>query len=270
MPKRRLYQVLRDAGIGSTIHETKQIIRRGEVALNQVICTLPNFQFDPEKKKITIVGKEISIAQEKVYFILNKPRGYSCQKNERIPFVGTLILYPNLSPVGRLDVNTTGLLIMTNDGELAARITQPGEKVEKTYQVTVDKDISLSTIEKLPAGVTITVNNAPYTAKATKVKRVKNPRSEPRDISGIFTPRNGKVIPQQAAGFDTHFSGINDNTLELTISEGKKRQIRLMMGALGYKVRGLQRIRIGNLALGTLREGSSQQVSKKFILDHLH
>ncbi len=233
MPKKRLYQLLRDAGIGSTIHETKQIIRRGEVTVNQVVCTLPNFQCDPTKKKITVAGKEIRTVQEKVYFLLHKSRGYSCQKNERILFVGKLIPYPNLSPVGRLDVNTTGLLILTNDGELAARITAPEKKVEKTYQVTVDTEILISTIEKLQAGVTITVNNTPYTTKATNIKI------------------------------------INDNTLELTITEGKKRQIRLMMNALGYEVRGLQRIRIGKIELGNLKEGEYQQVSKEFIVSRL-
>lgn len=232
MPKKRLYQLLRDAGIGQTLAQVKTIIRRKQVAIDGVCCTRPDFQVDPQKRTITMEGKRIT-SQEKVYFILNKPRGYSCQKNERILFVGKLIPYPNLSPVGRLDVNTTGLLIMTNDGELAARITQPGQKVEKTYLVTVDKKIPPTISQQLEAGITISVSNKPYLAKAIHVKK------------------------------------INDDTLELTISEGKKRQIRLMMKTLGYEVRGLQRIRIGDLALGTLREGTYQQVSKEFIQKHL-
>jgi len=231
MVKRRLYQVLRAAGIGNTIRETKNIITSQKVAIDGIICTRSDFQLEADRH-VTVDGQSIA-SKEKAYFLLHKPAGYSCQKNEKTPFVGDLIPVPGLSPVGRLDFDTTGLLIMTNDGELSAKITSPESKIQKTYVSTLNKPISVADIEKLKAGVSIPVEGAVYQTQPCKIKKM------------------------------------SETKIEISIHEGKKRQVRLMFNALGYEVRELQRIGIGKITLGNLKEGEYRQVSKEEILSAL-
>ena len=232
MPKRRLYQVLRDAGIGDTISQTRTIILQKRVSIDGTMCTLPGFQVETGRI-VKVDGQEIK-AQDKVYFILNKPKGYSCQKNEKTPFVGGLIPDTRVSPVGRLDFDTTGLLIMTNDGELAAKITSPESTITKTYLATLNKKINLADVDQIRAGVNIEVEGAMYKTKPCTT-----------------IAREGTIF-------------------EITITEGKKRQVRLMFQALGYAVVELMRIKIGKLQLGELKIGKYRGVSKEEILSNLY
>ncbi len=229
MTKYRLYQLLNEAGIGRTIHETKEFIFQGKVTIDGRVCTRPDFQVDPSQKKVLVEGRPI-VSEEKFYFLLNKPKGYSCQKYDRAPYVGKFLARFPVSPVGRLDVNTTGLLIMTNDGKLSSFITSPNRHIPKTYVVMLDKEMTDKDMYKLRQGVPIPVDEQEYLTLPALVERGKN------------------------------------KTIRITITEGKKRQVRLMFQSVGYLVKELQRISIGRLTLGTLGEGEWRRVTKEFIL----
>ncbi len=232
MIKQRLYQLLNEAGIGRTIHETREVIFQGLVTIDGKRCTRPDFQVDPAKKKVLVEGRPI-VSEEKFYFLLNKPKGYSSQKYDRAPYVGTFLARFPVSPVGRLDVNTTGLLIMTNDGKLSSFITSPNRHISKTYVALLDKEVIDKQMYALRQGVPIIVDEKEYITLPAQVERGKN------------------------------------KTIRITITEGKKRQIRLMFQSVGYTVKELQRISIGRLTLGTLGEGEWRRVTKDFILKHL-
>ena len=125
-------------------------------------------------------------------------------------------------------MNTTGLLLITNDGELAHAILQPKNKMEKEYIVTIKEKLK-DNIQKLETGITIMVNNKPYKTLPAKVNRTE------------------------------------ESTFSITITEGKKRQVRLMVAALGYTLLSLKRIRIGALELKTLEEGNIKELNEKEI-----
>lgn len=232
MTKQRLYQVLNEAGVGRTIQETKEFIFQGKVTIEGKRCTRLDFQVDPTKKKVLVEGRTIT-SEEKFYFLLNKPKGYSSQKYDRAPYVGTFLSRFPVSPVGRLDVNTTGLLIMTNDGKLSSFITSPNRHIPKTYVATLDKEVIDKHMYSLRQGVPILVDEREYITLPAQVERGKN------------------------------------KTIRITIMEGKKRQVRLMFQSVGYIVQELQRISIGRLTLGTLKEREWKRVTKDFILKHL-
>lgn len=228
MPKKRLYQVLRDGGIGKTIPAARAIIRSGRVAIDGIVCTKPDFHVSAPRR-VTLDAQNIK-PLEKTYYLLHKPKSYSCQKNERIPFVGELIPDPRVSPVGRLDVDTTGLLIMTNDGDLSAKITSPKSKIQKTYIATLDQPIAVEHLQKVAQGVHIRVQGKPYQTLPARVQRV------------------------------------GANTIEIRVREGKKRQVRLMLEAIGYQVKALQRTTIGKLELEGLKAGEYRVLSKEELL----
>lgn len=185
---------------------------------------------DPEKATITVDGVEIARPADRVYLMLNKPPGYTSTRRDphaRHTVMELVPHYPNLFPVGRLDVETSGLMILTNDGDLANALTHPSYEVEKTYLAQVKGEVNAGTLDSLETGVELE--------------------------DGVTAPARARLVS---------FSRKNSLSLvELTIREGRKRQVRRMFAALGHKVVRLKRVRIGPLALGSLREGESRHLT---------
>ena len=192
-----------------------------------------------ENDRVEVNGKLLDSEGRKVYVAVNKPLGYitSMEDEKGRATVAELVgdIAERIFPVGRLDYNTTGLLIMTNDGELANRILHPRHEVYKTYVARVSGIISDARIARLRKGV---------------------------DIGGFITsPAKVKLIKQFP----------RSAVVEIKIREGKNRQVRKMFAAVGNKVQELQRTEIGDIKLGRLMEGHYRKLTKEEIeyLRHL-
>ena len=223
---------MKQSGLFSSKKEIIAAANAERVTIDGVVTPALQFQFSPTKRKFCIDGKEISLQQKK-YFVLNKPTGYSCQKNETEPYVVTLLHEPetvrnSLFPVGRLDFGTTGLLIITNDGDFSAALMEPQRKVSKTYRVSLKQKVTAYQINALEKGVFITVDDERYQTLPATVRK------------------------------------IDDHTLEIVIIEGKNRQVRKMIEAVGNAVVGLYRVAIGNFVLDNkLEEGQWKEYNEK-------
>lgn len=212
--KERIQKLMAQAGLCSR-RAAEQIIRAGGVTVNGRPASLGDTA-DPARDKILVHGKPLRRAEEKVYLMLNKPRGYvSTLKDERgRKTVRQLVAgcHAHVYPVGRLDADSEGLLLMTNDGDLTLSLTHPSHEAGKTYLVSVRGDLA-----RLPE------------------------LEQPMDIDG-YTVRPAKVyIRDQASPTEAH--------IEMTIHEGRNRQIRKMCEKCGLDVRRLKRVAVGELHL---------------------
>jgi len=205
--------------------EADRLIEDGKVKINQRKAKLGD-QVGPADK--VFVGRNlIELDQtEKIYLVFNKPTGVICTSDltARRNIISAVNSPERVYPVGRLDVNTSGLIIMTNDGDLVNMILKAENHVEKEYIVEVDHKINQKFVQALHQGV---------------------------NIGG-----RRKTMPAIV-------KRINDRNFSMTIMEGKKRQIRRMCQKLGYEVTGLIRVRIGQLELGKLRTGETKKISEK-------
>lgn len=177
-----------------------------------------------ERDRVFVEGQEIKTNKtEKIYLAFNKPVGVICTTDKNSPNnIIDYIKYPQrIYPIGRLDVNTSGLILLTNDGEMVNKILKGREMIEKEYLVTVDKSINDDFLKRLEKGVM---------------------------IDGFRT------LPSKTEAID-------DKKFSIVIIEGKNRQIRRMCEKLGYNVVGLKRFRIGNLTLDDLKEGKYKTIS---------
>ena len=206
------------------------IIKRGGIAVNGRVVQSFNEPVDPAKDVITIDGEAVSIAaQPMVYLMLNKPRGVisstSGRKGEKtvLDLLSQKYHHIRLHPVGRLDKDSTGLILLTNDGDLTLHLTHPRFEQEKEYLVRVEQDLAPGEIRALQQGVDLD--------------------------DGKTSPAEVKALKQPPGSYS------------LTIHEGKKREIRRMFAALGYRVLELNRIRLGSLRLGTLPEGEIRELT---------
>ena len=233
--KIRIDRFLCHMGIGSR-SEIKKFLKTCRVKLNGKFEKSPNTQVDIDKDEI-LFDDEIVIYKEFTYLMLNKPKDYiSATFDPKLPTVLELLEFPysnmELFPVGRLDIDTTGFLILTNDGKFSYNVTNPKKKVNKKYLVTLRDDISSNQIESLEKGI--------YFEKED------------------FTTENAKV------------EEISKREIYLTISEGKFHQVKRMLEYVGNKVVELKRVSIGNLSLdeklelGEYREITNTELEEIF------
>lgn len=219
----RLHKIIANAGIASR-RQAEDLIREGRVTVNGEVITKLGTKADEEKDHIKVDGKLIRKKARDIYLVLNKPKGYisTLDDPERRPTVADLLkgVRGRVYPVGRLDFNSEGLILFTNDGNLAHRLTHPSHEVTKTYLVKVDGVLSDEEINRIKKGVMLEDG---LTAPAP-IKRIRR------------TDENSWV--------------------EITIHEGRKRQVRRMFEKIGHYVLKLKRIRIANLELGDLPSGS--------------
>ena len=214
----RLQKFISRAGYASR-RKAEALIRDGLVKINGRTTTEMGVKIDPERDVVTIDGERLTLEGTLVYILLNKPKGVVSTLSDNFdrPIVTDLVpLKERVYPVGRLDYDSRGLLLLTNDGDLANRLTHPRHHVSKTYLVTASGDLSPSEIHHFEKGI---------------------------DIGGYMT---APCRIQQSG----------KNRYRIILKEGKNRQIRRMFEALGHQVVDLQRISIGSIRLGDLEEGS--------------
>jgi pseudouridine synthase len=230
-PLKTLDRVISKAGLGSRT-EARCWIAAGRVRVNGKLIQSPDYWVDFARDKITLDGTPLR-SRGKLYILLYKPKGYltTYKDPEGRPTVYDLISGLNtwVSPVGRLDLDTSGLLILTNDTQFAELLTNPEHKVAKTYQVKASTLLTDAQLEKLRNGVTL--HDGP--TRPALVKRLRD--------SAKYT------------------------VIEITITEGRNRQVRRMLEAVGSKVLKLVRTAIGDVRIGDLAIGSYRPLSKQEI-----
>lgn len=228
----RLNKLIAQAGVASR-RKADELISAGKVKINGVVCTTLGTDVK-DSDIVSVEGRVISASSEKlVYYALNKPQGYITTTSDEKGRPTAVSLLTDVTarvfPVGRLDADTTGLLILTNDGDLANRISHPKHMVWKTYVAEIDIAISSDKLEKLRNGV---------------------------DIGGYITKPAKLTLLKQTA---------HASLVEIKICEGKNRQVRKMFNAVGAHVRYLQRTAIGEVRLGRTHEGTYRKLTKEEI-----
>ncbi len=218
----RLNKFLAKAGIASR-RQADTLIEEGRVSVNGIIITQLGTQVDENQDEVKVDGKLAQVSETYIYLMLHKPVGYMVTRVDEFDRATVMELVGKyrkiVKPVGRLDLNSSGLLLFTNDGELAFRLTHPRFKIDKTYQVKCEGLLTEEEVDRIEKGVMIE--------------------------GGITSPAKIKVISRSP----------NSSRFLITIHEGRKRQVRLMCQAVKHEVIFLKRITFGNLELGDLKSG---------------
>ncbi len=226
MEKKRISKALSAAGIASR-RACEEFIFAGKVDVNGETVFLPQTLVSWEEDDIRIDGQRVKGEQKKAYYILNKPNGYICANKP----VGTkklvIELFAHLNErlftIGRLDRDTTGLLLVTNDGHFAQRVIHPSAHIAKEYLVKTDREINDFDLKIISKGAF---------------------------IEGVW------IKPKKV-------TKVRRNTVKIIVMEGKKREVRLLVQKAELKVESLERIRIGGLQLGTLPEGMFRPLTER-------
>ncbi len=233
MEEERLQKYLANSGIASR-RKAEEYILAGKVKVNGQIVTELGTKVNPDKDIIEFEGKRVNNDIKKVYVLLNKPIDYVTTVKDQFNRNTVVDLVKNagnnLLPVGRLDMYTSGALILTNDGDFIFHVTHPKHEVEKTYTVTIRGKVTNEDVENLRQGVII---DEEYKTKPAKVRIMKT--DEEKNLS----------------------------RLEIVIHEGKNRQVRKMCEAIGKKVIALHRSKIGNIDVKDLKIGQWRYLTKK-------
>jgi pseudouridine synthase len=226
MPLMRLQKFLSAAGICSR-RRGEQFIKAGRVNVNGQTIVELGTKIDPENDQVSFDGKPIKYEQPLVYIVLNKPVDYvtSCRHPGEKIVLDLVNIGQRVYPIGRLDKDSTGLLLLTNDGRLHHRLSHPSFDHEKEYDVTVAKPITDGALQKLAAGL-------PMMGSKTRPARVQR-----------IAPRQFRII----------------------LKEGKNRQVRRMVRKVGNQVKMLRRIRVAGIKLGRLPPGKWRHLTEKEI-----
>jgi pseudouridine synthase len=226
----RLQRFLAQAGVASR-RKAEELITAGRVKVNGRVVSELGSKVDPVRDEVTVGGRKL-VQQQPVYLVLNKPKGYvtTLSDPEGRPTVLELVgkVEERVYPVGRLDFNTEGVLLLTNDGDLAHALMHPAREVKKTYHVKLRGLAGAEVAEQLRHGVTLDDGT----------------RTAPAEVTLLGASR------QRDSGEAGH-----NSWLEITIHEGKNRQIHRMAEALGLQVAKLQRVRYAGLDVEDLRPG---------------
>ena len=231
MEEVRLQKFLANQGICSR-RKAEEYMLKGEVKVNGQVITELGKRINPEIDEIKFRGNKVNKIEKKVYILLNKPIGYvttTKDQFDRETVIDLVKIEENVLPVGRLDMYTSGALILTNDGEFIYKITHPKFEIKKTYNVTLKGIVDKEEILELEQGVKI--DN--YISAKANVKILKIDRT--KDITRI----------------------------EITIHEGKNREVRKMCNAIGKKVLALHRSKIDNISVKNLKLGEWRYLTKK-------
>jgi 23S rRNA pseudouridine2605 synthase len=220
----RLQKYIAHAGVCSR-RKAEHHIQNGEVKVNGQVVTQLGVKIDPQSDKVEVAGHLIEPPRSMIYIMLNKPKGYitSCRHGSRKIVMDLIDIPQRLYPVGRLDKDSTGLLLLTNDGALHLRLTHPSFDHEKEYEVEVADPITDESLQIMRNGIFM---DGAITRKS-KIKR------------------------------------LSDRRFRMVLKEGRKRQIRRMVETVGNKVVALQRLRVSSLNLGELPEGQWRHLSKE-------
>ncbi len=217
----RLQKFLAEAGIASR-RKCEQLITAGKIKVNGQIISELGYKIDEHQDRVEYQGKPVKPASGKIYLAINKPLGYICSASasQGKSVLELVDIKERIYSVGRLDKDSTGLLILTNDGDFANKIMHPKFASEKEYLVQLNKIFNRQDAKKLAAGMVLDGK------KLQPIKTIK----------------------------------ITGRTVKLILREGVNRQIRRLLGQLGYQVLALQRIRVGRLKLGNLKIGEWKNI----------
>lgn len=220
----RLQKFLAKAGICSR-REGENYIAAGRVQVNGETVTTPGTKVDPENDRVMVDGRPVAWGENPVYILLNKPKGYisSCRQKGAAIVLDLVDVEERIFPVGRLDKDSTGLLLLTNDGRIHHRLAHPSFDHEKEYMVGVQREISDDALGKIAGGIVVD-------GKITRPAIVRRK---------------------------------SEKSFHIVLYEGKKRQIRRMVESVGNEVKTLHRVRMAGLTLGDLPEGKWRHLSKK-------
>ncbi len=228
----RINKFLAGAGVASR-RKADDIIKSGRVFVNGERVTEMGVDIDPDFDRVEIDGVPVMLSEKKYYILLNKPKGYITTTKDQFGRASVTDLTQDIStriyPVGRLDYNTSGLLIMTNDGDFANMITHPKNKIYKTYIARVKGFPTVEAIHSLRRGVELD--------------------------DGITAPAKVEVIKSYPTGVD----------IKISIYEGRNRQVRRMVEAIGLTVAELKRISVGSILLGHVPEGKWRHLTEREI-----
>ena len=230
-PTVRLQKVMAHAGVASR-RQSEELIRQGRVTVNGQVVDRLGTKVDPDHDEIRVDGRRIQVPTRHIYVMLNKPRGVlSTMEDARgRKSIGDLVTVPTrLYPVGRLDVSSEGLVLLTDDGELTHRLTHPRYEHEKEYEVYVEGHPSEKTLSQWRRGVFL-----------------EGKRTSPAQVSVIKEERK-------------------HTWLRIVLHEGRKRQIRRVASMLGHPTHKLIRMRIGPVLLGKLKPGRWRHLTKQEI-----
>lgn len=226
----RLQKILSQAGVASR-REAETMITAGRVAVNGTVVTELGSKADSEKDRIALDGRPLRVQQKKIYIVLYKPAGYmtTLKDPKGRPIVTDLLkgAKERVYPVGRLDYNTEGLLLLTNDGEWANTLAHPSHEVEKEYLVRVQGRVGGEQVKHLATGVSLD--------------------------DRVTAPALVKIASESE----------NNCWLSITIHEGRYRQVRRMCEAVGLSVVRLKRVRYGFLELGKLKPGEYRTLTQE-------
>ena len=237
MEEIRLQKYLANCGVASR-RKCEELIAEGKIKVNEKTVTEVGTKIAPEVDIVKYNGKIVKPSNEKVYILLNKPIGYVTTVDDQFKRDTVLDLVKvkqRIVPVGRLDMYTSGALILTNDGNFVYKVTHPKHEIEKTYTVTIKGIVEKTEVQKLRDGVKI----EDYITKPARVKILKT--DEEKNIS----------------------------RLEIIIHEGKNRQVRKMCEAIGKKVIALHRSKIGTIEVKNVELGKWRYLTKKEVAEIL-
>ena len=223
----RLNKYLAQCGVASR-RKSDVLINEGRVSVNGNVVLELGVKVDSEKDSILIDGQKLK-QQNKVYYLLNKPKGIistTSDDKKRITVVELIKTNQKIFPVGRLDFNTTGVLLLTNDGELSNYLTHPKNGIEREYEVKLDKELQKGDKEKFLKGIFLEKRRSKFT-----------------DIT--FPKANNYYF------------------VKVVTVEGRNHFVKNMFFALGYTVKGLHRSRYGKVVLGNLRKGEYRKLSER-------
>ncbi len=225
----RLQKILANAGVASR-RKCEELIKEGKVAVNDKVVTELGAKADPDKDAITVNGRPIK-REQKLYLLFHKPKGVittmSDPKGRSTVHDYLKGIKERVYPVGRLDYDSEGLLLLTNDGELAHKLTHPKHHVPKTYHATVERVPHGNDLDKLKKGIKL---------------------------------EDGMTAPAEAEYYDVDPEG-KYATISITIHEGRNRQVRRMFEAIRHPVTRLKRVSFGGIVLGGLQRGKYRKLT---------
>ncbi|MCT4594697.1 MAG: rRNA pseudouridine synthase [Anaeromicrobium sp.] len=226
----KLQKYMAHCGVASR-RKSEEMIKEGKVVVNGEVIDFMGKVIDPDRDVVKVNGRRIKPESIKKYILLYKPEGYVCTLSDEKDRKTVIDLVKDVKervyPVGRLDYNTSGLLIMTNDGDLAYKLTHPKHEIKKTYMAKVRGHVGEDKLEKLRNGVQI----EGYKTSPAIVRRVKENQGT--------------------------------SVIEISIHEGKNRQVRKMFDNIGHSVVKLQRVSIGRINLENLEKGKWRLLTNK-------
>ncbi len=225
----RLNKFLSNSGLASR-RKCDEIIAEGKVIVNGKVVSELGYQINERKDKVIVEGKVIKLPSSFVYIKLNKPKGYACTAHDekgRKTIYDLIDCEERLFSVGRLDYDTEGLILLTNDGDFANCVAHPKYEMEKEYRVTCEGEIKESELAVMRKGVVVDGKRMP-SAKVEKLS------------------------------FENGFT-----KLSVVINEGQNRQVRRMFEAIGHEIKLLKRVRIGNVRLGGLSRGEYRDLTQE-------